>query len=166
MPIVLRISELIRFAFNASTNKAERVRVAGLSMLGTVLQMFAPLSDPDFPDSSIMEQYQAQINAGLALSFANVLADDGSMLAIDVMPLAQATSLDVCQLYITSGISTSANAFTRITKLLMSLADRLFATQPAHMSYHCFAFAQLQFLQAVSKIVVGAADKAYLQALA
>ena len=67
------------------------------------------MPDPDFPEVTLLEQYQAQISSALTPAFA---ADSSALLA--------AEAVGVCAVFISIGIVTDAERMGRILKLLLS----------------------------------------------
>jgi hypothetical protein len=121
-PLVLRLGELIRFAFNAATTSTvEMVRAVGLKFLLAIIDLFGPRSDPDFPEFSLLEQYQAQINACISLAFTS---SDGSAVPFHVMPEVQVLATKVCAHYIAGGIGADIASVGRATRILSGLLER------------------------------------------
>lgn len=48
-------------SFMGATSNSDPLRLEGLLNLETVIEKFADLEDPDFPGTSILEQFQAQV---------------------------------------------------------------------------------------------------------
>ncbi|KAK6150970.1 hypothetical protein DH2020_015902 [Rehmannia glutinosa] len=59
--LVLQLQELISLAYQISTIQFERMRPIGVSLLCTIMDKFAAISDPELPDHLLLEQYQAQL---------------------------------------------------------------------------------------------------------
>jgi hypothetical protein len=60
--LVRHLSDLIRMSFMGATSNSDPLRLEGLLNLETVIEKFAELEDPEFPGTSILEQFQAQVN--------------------------------------------------------------------------------------------------------
>ncbi|KAI9813776.1 MAG: hypothetical protein M1827_003566 [Pycnora praestabilis] len=107
-----RIADLIRLAFSASTSNVIELRVSGLRIIDQVLKIFGKTPDPDFTESSLLEQYQAQISSALTPAFA---ADSSPELASE--------AINVCAVFIATGIVTDVDRMGRILKLLVSALE-------------------------------------------
>ncbi|KAL6520097.1 hypothetical protein OROHE_017240 [Orobanche hederae] len=59
--LVLQLQELISLAYQISTIQFEKMRPIGVSLLCTIMDKFAAVSDPELPDHLLLEQYQAQL---------------------------------------------------------------------------------------------------------
>ncbi|KAL6551851.1 hypothetical protein OROGR_008005 [Orobanche gracilis] len=59
--LVLQLQELISLAYQISTIQFEKMRPIGVSLLCTIMDKFAAVSDPELPDHLLLEQYQAQM---------------------------------------------------------------------------------------------------------
>jgi len=73
------------------------------------LQIFGRVPDPDFPEVTLLEQYQAQIGSALTPAFA-----------VDSSPVLAAEAVSVCAVFISTGIVADAERMGRILKLLLS----------------------------------------------
>ena len=71
--------------------------------------MFGKTPDPDFPEASLLDQYQAQISSALTPAFA-----------ADSSPELAAEAIEVCAAFIATGIVTDVDRMGRILKLLVS----------------------------------------------
>ena len=72
-------------------------------------QLYGKTPDPDFADSTLLEQYQAQISSALTPAFA-----------ADSSPELAAEAIRVCATFIATGIVTDVERMGRIPKLLTS----------------------------------------------
>lgn len=70
------------------------------------------MPDPDFPEATLLEQYQAQISSALTPAFAP-----------DSSPILAAEAVGVCALFISTGIVTNAERMGRILRLLVSALE-------------------------------------------
>ena len=58
---MFHLSDLVRTSFLAATSDVLQLRVGGYQALGEVIGLFAHTPDPDYPDHSLLELYQAQV---------------------------------------------------------------------------------------------------------
>jgi hypothetical protein len=65
--------------------------------------------DPDFPESTLLEQYQAQIGSALTPAFA-----------VDSSPEIAAEAISICAEFISSNIVKDVDNMGRILKLLVA----------------------------------------------
>lgn len=64
-----RIQEIIRLSFLGTTTPILSIRLRGIQLLDKTLSLVGDLEDPIYPDSSILEQQQAQIISALIPCF-------------------------------------------------------------------------------------------------
>ncbi|KAL1408350.1 hypothetical protein Q8F55_005159 [Vanrija albida] len=102
-----RVADLIRMAFSASAALVEGVRLAGLTVLRDVIERFAASPDPDFDGSLLLEQHQAPIAAALTPSFS-----------AESTPAVLASAIQVCAVFVGSGVVKEVSRMGRILKLL------------------------------------------------
>lgn len=107
-----KIADVIRMAFTASTSGIIELRIQGLQIIGSVLKMFGKTADPDFPEASLLEQYQAQISSALTPAFA-----------ADSSPELAAEAINVCAVFTATGIVTDVERMGRILKTLVSALE-------------------------------------------
>ncbi|KAH0562317.1 hypothetical protein GP486_002982 [Trichoglossum hirsutum] len=110
--LVKNIADVVRMAFSASTSNVVELRVWGLRIIDQVLKIFGKTPDPDFAEASLLEQYQAQIGSALTPAFA---ADSSPELASE--------AVNVCAVFIATGIVTDVERMGRILKLLVSALE-------------------------------------------
>lgn len=108
----IKIADVVRMAFSASTSNVLELRVWGLKIIGVVLKMFGRTPDPDFEEAMLLEQYQAQISSALTPAFA---ADSSPELASE--------AVNVCASFIATGIVTDVDRMGRILKTLVSALE-------------------------------------------
>lgn len=84
--------------------------------------MYGRTPDPDFADSTLLEQYQAQISSALTPAFA-----------ADSSPELAAEAIRVCATFIATGIVTDVERMGRIPKLLASALKTF--TDTGRLSY-------------------------------
>lgn len=108
----VRIADVVRMGFSASTSSVVELRIWGLKIIGSVLRMFGKTPDPDFEEAMLLEQYQAQISSALTPAFA---ADSSPELASE--------AVSVCAAFISTGIVTDVERMGRILKTLVTALD-------------------------------------------
>ncbi|KAJ1026819.1 hypothetical protein NDA16_002116 [Ustilago loliicola] len=107
-----RVVDLIRMAFTASTSANIEIRLEGLVVLRDVIESFKLARDPDFEEALLLEQHQAPIAAALTPAF---LADS--------TPEVLAAAVQVCAVFVSSGIIKEVSRMGRILKQLVSALD-------------------------------------------
>ncbi|PLW43365.1 hypothetical protein PCANC_13197 [Puccinia coronata f. sp. avenae] len=107
-----RVSDLIKMAFTASTANIMEIRLEGLNVLRDVIEHFKRSSDLDFDDSPLLEQHQAPIAAALTPAFSN-----------DSFPEVLASAIQVCAVFVGSGVVKEIDKMGRILKLLTSALE-------------------------------------------
>lgn len=108
-----RVGDLIRMAFSASAALVEDVRLQGLLVLRDVVEKFAASPDPDFDGALLLEQHQAPIAAALTPSFGS-----------DATPQVLASAVQVCAVFVGSGVVKEVSRMGRILKLLTSALEQ------------------------------------------
>ena len=108
-----RAADLIRMAFTASAALVVDVRLQGLVVLRDVIERFAGASDPDFEQSLLLEQHQAPIAAALTPSFE-----------ADSAPEVMASAVQVCAVFVGSGVVKEIARMGRILKLLTGALEQ------------------------------------------
>ncbi|KAK9481333.1 armadillo-type protein [Lipomyces japonicus] len=114
--LIVKISDIIRSAFSASTATVLEMRIMGVQLLDDILQTFGSTADPEFPEFALLEQYQAQIASALTPAFA-----------VDSSPELAAKAIKVCANFIASGIVQDVAKMGRILKLLTNALESLTA---------------------------------------
>ncbi|KAI9597123.1 armadillo-type protein [Syncephalis fuscata] len=109
-----RLVELVKLAFLASTANVETVRIGGLKLLAELVKTFGDMDDPEFPGSSLLEQYQAQIVSALTPA-----------LDVQAPPQVMATAMQVCGLYVGSACGAMQGAQGRVLRLMVSMLSQL-----------------------------------------
>lgn len=74
--------------------------------------MFGRTPDPDFPEASLLDQFQAQISSALTPAFG---ADSSPELASE--------AVEVCAAFIATGIVKDVDRMGRILRLLVSALE-------------------------------------------
>ncbi|KAF7731917.1 hypothetical protein EC973_007748 [Apophysomyces ossiformis] len=111
--LVFRVPDLIRLSFTAATAHVNELRLAGISLLRTVIERFAATEDADLEGMLLLEQYAAQIGAALTPAF-------GPESSSEIVSAA----VRVCAIYVGSGIVKDLYQLGRVLKLLTSALDR------------------------------------------
>ncbi|MBW0479445.1 hypothetical protein O181_019160 [Austropuccinia psidii MF-1] len=107
-----RVSDLIKMAFTASTANIMEIRLEGLNVLRDVIENFKRSCDLDFDESPLLEQHQAPITAALTPAFSH-----------DSFPEVLASAIQVCAVFVGSGVVKQINKMGRILKLLTSALE-------------------------------------------
>jgi hypothetical protein len=113
--LVLRLGDLIRIAFTASTSLTTPVRAEGLRLLEDILIIFADSIDPDIASHKLLEQYQAQFSSALTPA----LASDTTSPELVVI------ACHVCARYVGSRITSEIYTLSRITTMLSQALERI-----------------------------------------
>ncbi|KAG5436959.1 hypothetical protein PCANB_001369 [Pneumocystis canis] len=108
-PLYSNISNLVKIGFMASTTKNYNIRLEGLKIIQKIIKIFSPLKDPDFPTSSLLEQYEAPLISAIIASFSN-----------DSVPEIAALAIHICSYFLTSGIFKEISKTGKIVNLLLS----------------------------------------------
>ncbi|CDZ96614.1 Uncharacterized conserved protein [Phaffia rhodozyma] len=107
--LVTRVGDLIKTAFSASTAQVIEIRLQGLTVLKDVIQYFRASPDPDFEGALLLEQHQAPIAAALTPAFSS-----------DSTPEVLASAIQLCAVFVGSGVVKEVERMGRILKLLTS----------------------------------------------
>ncbi|EJD52751.1 ARM repeat-containing protein [Auricularia subglabra TFB-10046 SS5] len=111
--LVSRVPDLIRMAFTASAAHVPEIRLEGLVVLRDVIEIFAKSPDPDYEDALFLEQHQAPITAALTPAFGQ-----------DSTPEVLASAVQVCAVFVGSGVVKDISRMGRILKLLTSALEQ------------------------------------------
>ncbi|KAN0065708.1 hypothetical protein ACQY0O_000838 [Thecaphora frezii] len=107
-----RVADLIKMAFSASTAANSEIRLEGLVVLRDVIENFKHTRDPDFREALLLEQHQAPIAAALTPAF---LADS--------TPEVLSAAVQLCAVFVGSGVIREVDRMGRILKQLISALD-------------------------------------------
>ncbi|BGP57657.1 hypothetical protein JCM8202v2_005301 [Rhodotorula sphaerocarpa] len=110
--LITRVADLIKMAFTASTAQVMEIRLEGLVVLKDVIDNFGASQDIDFEDAPLLEQYQAPIAAALTPAFA-----------ADSYPEVIASAIQVCAVFVGSGVTKEIDKMGRILKLLTNALE-------------------------------------------
>ncbi|KAJ3033026.1 hypothetical protein HDV00_006836 [Rhizophlyctis rosea] len=152
--LVLRLTDLVRMAFAASTAPVNDLRLEGLVLLQDVLEKFRDAADPDFEDHALLEQYQAQISAALTPAFAT-----------DADPQVMSAACRICAVYAGSGINKDLSTLSRVLRLLSGLLDVCSDPQAASKaaSAHVALMLRLSILSAYAEMHIASLRHEYLE---
>ncbi|GAA6050947.1 hypothetical protein JCM3770_005337 [Rhodotorula araucariae] len=110
--LISRVADLIKMAFTASTAQVMEIRLEGLVVLKDVIDNFGASQDVDFEDALLLEQFQAPIAAALTPAFAH-----------DSYPEVLASAIQVCAVFVGSGVVKEIEKMGRILKLLRTALE-------------------------------------------
>ncbi|KAK4701730.1 HEAT repeat-containing protein 5, partial [Phenoliferia sp. Uapishka_3] len=110
--LVTRVADLIKMAFTASTAQVMQIRLEGLVVLRDVIENFSGSQDLDFEEALLLDQYQAPIAAALTPAFA-----------ADSYPEVLASAIQVCAVFVGSGVVKEISKMGRILKLLTNALE-------------------------------------------
>ncbi|ODV90003.1 hypothetical protein CANCADRAFT_99497 [Tortispora caseinolytica NRRL Y-17796] len=107
--IVPYVGEIVRLAFLAATGSVTNSRLVGIYLLDDILKIFGSIADPEFAETALLEQFQAQIAAGLNPAFEEKSS-----------PELVAEAIKVCADFVGSRIVKDTKQMPRVIKLLES----------------------------------------------
>ncbi|GAA6032931.1 hypothetical protein JCM8097_000054 [Rhodosporidiobolus ruineniae] len=110
--LITRVADLIKMAFTASTAQVMEIRLEGLVVLKDVIDNFGASQDIDFEEALLLEQFQAPIAAALTPAFA-----------ADSYPEVLASAIQVCAVFVGSGVVKEIEKMGRILKLLTTALE-------------------------------------------
>lgn len=152
-----RVVDLVRMAFTASTASNIEIRLEGLVLLRDVIENFKSARDPDFQDALLLEQHQAPIAAALTPAFQ-----------ADSTPEVLAAAVQVCAVFVGSGVVREVERMGRILKQLVTALERCTDTKMnslgdvTDLSPNAAAMLKVAVFTAWSELYVASADHAYL----
>ncbi|KAG5653100.1 hypothetical protein H0H81_002325 [Sphagnurus paluster] len=111
--LVSRVPDLIKMAFTASTAYVTEIRLEGLIVLRDVIEIFAKIPDPAYPDALLLEQHQAPITAALTPAFST-----------DSTPEILASAVHACAIFVGCGVVKDVSRMGRILKLLTTALEQ------------------------------------------
>ncbi|KAF9435968.1 hypothetical protein BGZ76_005110, partial [Entomortierella beljakovae] len=111
--LVLKVADLIKMTVYAASTPIQEIRMEGLLLLRQTIETFKSTSDPEVPDSVLLEQYQAQIGAALTPAFT-----------AESTPEVVSLGVKVCAVYVGSGIIQEVDRFGRVLKLLIGALEK------------------------------------------
>ncbi|GAC76103.1 uncharacterized conserved protein [Moesziomyces antarcticus T-34] len=152
-----RVVDLIRMAFTASTSANIEIRLEGLVVLRDVIEAFKLARDPDFEEALLLEQHQAPIAAALTPAF---LADS--------TPEVLAAAVEVCAVFVSSGVVKEVSRMGRILKQLVSALDSCMQPSMAQLgdvkdlSQNANAMLKIAVFTAWAELQTASATQSYL----
>ncbi|CAG8436575.1 4544_t:CDS:10 [Scutellospora calospora] len=156
--LVLKVAELIKMAFTASTAVVGEMRLEGLTLLRDVIEKFSATPDPDFEEAALLEQYQAQIGAALTPAFT-----------ADSSPEILSAAVKVCAVFVGSGIVKELHRMGRILKLLTTALENCKDNSSVNkvgdfkdLSPHAAIMVKLSVLNAWAELQVASTKQDYL----
>lgn len=158
MSLQKNVSEVIRMAFSASTSNIVKLRVCGLKIIDAVLKFFGKTPDPDFAEVSLLEQFQAQISSALTPAFD---ADSSPELASE--------AVNVCAVFIATGIVTDVERMGRILKTLVTALKNFSTGKEMHtigelkgLSSNAQIMVKMAVFSAWAELQVASTEQKYL----
>ncbi|WWD08143.1 hypothetical protein V865_006254 [Kwoniella europaea PYCC6329] len=152
-----RIGDLIKMAFSASAALVMQVRLQGLIVLRDVIEHFANSPDPDFESSLLLEQHQAPIAAALTPSFGS-----------DSAPEVLASAVQVCAVFVGSGVVKEVGRMGRILKLLTGALEQCKSGEVIslgdvdQLSTNAAIMLKISILTAWAELKISSTKQAYL----
>ncbi|GLB35175.1 putative clathrin-coated vesicle protein [Lyophyllum shimeji] len=158
--LVSRVPDLIRMAFTASTAYVTEIRLEGLVVLRDVIEIFAKVPDPAYPDALLLEQHQAPITAALTPAFS-----------ADSTPEILASAVHACAIFVGCGVVKDVNRMGRILKLLTTALQQskdsgmLSIGETGELSPNASAMLRISTLSAWAQLQVATPNQTYLEAV-
>ncbi|CAJ0753037.1 4936_t:CDS:10 [Entrophospora sp. SA101] len=156
--LVLKVAELIKMAFIASTAVVSEMRLEGLRLLRDLIEKFAATQDPEFEEAALLEQYQAQIGAALTPAFT-----------AESSPEILSAAVKVCAVFVGSGIVKELYRMGRILKLLTTALENCKDNSGVttvgdigDLSPHAAIMVKLSVLNAWAELQVSSVKQSYL----
>ncbi|THH07979.1 hypothetical protein EW145_g3009 [Phellinidium pouzarii] len=156
--LVSRVPDLIKMAFIASAAYVTEIRLEGLVVLRDVIEVFATSPDADYEGSLLLEQYQAPITAALTPAFSS-----------DSTPEILSSAVQVCAVFVGSGIVKDAGRMGRILKLLTSALEQskesgmLLLGNSSELSPNASVMLRISTLAAWAELEVASIQQSYLK---
>ncbi|KAK9249219.1 hypothetical protein V1506DRAFT_527389 [Lipomyces tetrasporus] len=157
--LIPKVGDIIRAAFSASTSSVLEMRLIGVRLLDDILQTFGKTADPDFADSALLEQYQAQIASALTPAFSS-----------DSSPELASEAINVCADFIANGVVQDVPRMGRILKLLtnalescMTEGDEITIGDLKGISSTAQVMLKLATLSAWAELQVASIERDYLR---
>lgn len=105
--------------------------------------MFGKSPDPDFPEASLLDQYQAQISSALTPAFA---ADSSPQLASE--------AIQVCAAFIGTGIVTRIERMGRMLRILVSALEDFSGPSISSLIMSSYALTAVQISPKISQSAI------------
>ncbi|KAG6853042.1 hypothetical protein C0991_007298 [Blastosporella zonata] len=156
--LVSRVPDLIKMAFTASTAYVTEIRLEGLVVLRDVIEIFAKVPDPAYPDALLLEQHQAPITAALTPAFSS-----------DSTPEILASAVHACAVFVGCGVVTNVSRMGRILKLLTTALEQskdsgmVSLGETGELSPNASAMLRISTLSAWAQLQVATPQQKYLE---
>ncbi|KAF8074912.1 clathrin-coated vesicle protein, partial [Lyophyllum atratum] len=156
--LVSRVPDLIKMAFTASTAYVTEIRMEGLVVLRDVIEIFAKVPDPAYPDALLLEQHQAPITAALTPAFS-----------ADSTPEILASAVHACAIFVGCGVVKDVVRMGRILKLLTTALEQskdsgmLSLGETGELSPNASAMLRISTLSAWAQLQVATVHQTYLE---
>lgn len=108
------VGDIVKLAFSAITSPVAMLQQHGLELMNVVVVQFGDLSDPDFPQISLLEQYQVQLVSALCSAFN-----------ADSTPFTALAALHTCGMLLGSPIFKAKEKFAKLLKVLAESVDSI-----------------------------------------
>ncbi|KAK9474210.1 armadillo-type protein [Dipodascopsis tothii] len=159
--IVRKFGDVIKAAFSASTSHVLEIRLVGIRLLDDILQHYSHIPDPDFPETPLLEQYQAQIGSALNTTFSS-----------DSSPELASEAINVCADFIASGVVEEAGRMGRMLRLLSSAlescaadGDDITLGDLKGLSTNSQTMLKMAILSAWAELQIASAERTYLKVI-
>lgn len=167
--MLARVNDVVKLSFLSSTSSIASLRLRGLQTLDLVLavsdarsddrkaestdwlQIYAGHPDPDFPEVSILEQFQAQIASALAPGFG-----------ADSSPELMAQAAHVCATFLSVGIVQTPERMGRILQLLSSALEGIQGRATSPGGHDAKTVSRLAILTSWAELQIASLDQPYL----
>ncbi|KAG6888099.1 hypothetical protein C0995_010705, partial [Termitomyces sp. Mi166 len=156
--LMSRVPDLIKMAFTASAAYVTEIRLEGLVVLRDVIEVFAKVPDPAYPDALLLEQHQAPITAALTPAFSS-----------DSTPEILASAIHACAVFVGCGVVTDVGRMGRILKLLTTALEQskdsgmLSIGETGELSPNASAMLRISTLSAWAQLQVATPQQKYLE---
>lgn len=136
------VGDIVKLAFTAITSPIYLLQEQGLLLMNEIIVSFGDLPDPDFPQISLLEQYQVQIVSALSSSFAK-----------DSTPSTALLALYTCGIVLRSQIF-AKEKFSRLLKILEDSVDSVeIDVNGKEEDYENFILGSLQMTSNAKKVL-------------
>lgn len=137
-----------------------------------VVEIFGSMADPDYPESSYLEQYHTQLISMILLSFSAASSGEGSnnddtaassLVPFHRHPHIQRYAVTLLANYVTKGVCSNIDAFSRGNRIFESMISQSAGIKSSDMKIvtsstlcpHAFSHVKLGFLSCLAQIVTG-----------
>lgn len=152
-----QVGDLIKIAFTSATSQISELQYTGLTFLNEIIVQLGDLSDPDFANISLLEQYQVQIVSALSPAFGS-----------DSSPGLALIALQTVATFLGSNIIKTKEKLGRLLKILdeslSSMSDlEKFKLGKLEMSVDAAKALRVAVLAVWAEIEINAKEKSHLQ---